>query len=230
MKGLLFILFFASVHPAFSQVQHFMIQKESASYTIEQTIKAKPSNQFLSATNWSTWQGMPANGSGNVTAGAIYSDLRDITNTATSVDFVAVDGFTGSSGSVSPTTGTDVNIFCSNTLTSHGWTTTASTVNFRLTGLTVGKYYQIGLYSSTFNYLGISISFGSGINTVPAYATGNNYGTCGPGDDLDDPAIKWIYNIQPNGSGEIDFFITRTAGTETGFGGLIIQRSNIAKP
>jgi hypothetical protein len=212
-----------------AQTRFFMLQAAAGGGgggTLERTWKAKPANQYMGTTQWSGWSGMPGTGDNTIPAGTSWL-LRDITNSnASSITFVATDAWTGSSGSMGTNgTGTaDGGIFCLDQLTMHGWETTAASVVFKITGLTAGKYYDIGIYANSENFrsLSQSVAFSSG-GSIASYSTGNNYGACGPGDDLDDPAVKWVTNQQPT-AGEITVTITRTAGTGIVLSGVFVKQ------
>jgi hypothetical protein len=228
-KLLLLMIVFAAFTSVSAQTQFFMLQQSAASATLERTWKIKPANQFMSTTQWSGWSGMPGTGDNSIPAGTTWL-LRDINNSnASSISFVATDGFTTSGGSIGTNGGTtNGGIFCLDQLTMHGWLTTTATVSFKITGLTAGKYYDIGIFANSENYKGLtqSVAFSSG-GSIASYASGNNYGACGPSsDDLDDAAIKWVTNQQPT-SGEITITITRTnaSGTaEIAFSGLFVKQ------
>jgi hypothetical protein len=203
-------------------------------YTVERTWKIKHANQFMSQSQFSGWHTLPGTSDNTIPAGTTWSNLRDSANvTTSSIGFVAIDAWTGSGNSTGPANpgGAGTGIFCDNILTMAGWVNTAvTTLTFKITGLTAGKYYQIGIFANTENYKGNyqSASTSSG-GSASAWKTGNNYGDCGPGDDLSDAAIIWIYNNTPT-SGEIIITLNRTAGTEICLSGLIVQQTNIAKP
>jgi hypothetical protein len=232
MRKLILTLMVLATLSVQAQQKFFMIMGAAGggSGTLERTWKVKPVNQFLGTTQFSGWSALPGSGDNSIVAGTTWL-LRDITNSNTSsISFVATDGFTTSGGSVGTngTGTTNGGIFCLDQLTMHGWLTTASTVSFKITGLTAGKYYDIGIFGNSENFKGLtqSVAFSSG-GSIGSYSTGNNYGACGPSaDDLDDPAIKWVTNQQPT-SGEITITLTRTNGTGTAeivFSGLFIQQ------
>jgi hypothetical protein len=204
----------------------------AAPYSVERTWKLKMANQYLSPTGISTWATLPATADNTIPAGTTWTALRDNTNVSTGgIGFVATSGFTGSGGSIGTNGGTaNGGIFCSDQLTMHGWTSTATTTTFKITGLTAGKYYQIGIFSNTENYMGNTQSATAPGGSLATWATGNNYGACSTGtEDLDDPAIKWIYNNTPT-SGEITITLTKVAGTYAAVNALIVQQSSVAHP
>ena len=200
-------------------------------YTVERMYKMKFSNQYVGETGQSGWQGLQASGDGTVAAGYTKTVIRDSTNISTgSIGFAAVTGFTGSTGSCPKQATANTSIWCVDEIIVQAWTTTAATNTFKLTNLNPAKFYQIGFVSNSPNYLGISLKFGVGANETAAFASGNNYGACGPGDDLDDAAIKWIYNVQGDGSNEATITMTRTAGSDMMLNNMIVLETNIAKP
>jgi hypothetical protein len=237
MKRILTYLLFAiatvasvsAPQPVQAQVKFFMVQASAGggSGTMERQWAVKPANQYMATTQYSGWTTLPGSADNSITAGTTWL-LRDITNSSTSsISFVATDYWLGSGNSVgnAPPGGTNTGVFCIDVLSMGGWvTTSATTETFKITGLTAGKYYDIGLFASTENYKGNaqSASFTSG-GSISSWTTGNNYGTCGPGDDWDDPVIHWVTNQQPT-AGEISITLTRTAGTEVALSGVFIKQ------
>lgn len=234
MRRILFCLLLVVSFVAQGQQQFFMLDKSTGgggSYTVERTYQLNFTNQYITETGTSGWQGLQANGSGTVTAGYSKTSIRDNTNNSTSsIGFTAVTGFTGSSGSAPKAAGTNASVFCVDLIVQHTWISTATTNTFKLTNLTPGKYYQIGILSNTVAWLNVQVKFGVGANETATFDTDDNYGSCGPGDDFDDTAVKWIYNVQGDGSGEASIVLTRMAGTEMNLNAMVVLQTNIAKP
>ena len=199
------------------------------SYTVERRWNIHPGNQFVAATALSGWHFLPATSNDTVPNGTAYTNLRDSTNSTTNpISVTATSLWSGSSGSVGPTSGGGAGSDwgCSDIIVQHAWTTTG-TASIKIGGLVAGKYYQIGVLANTFGFEGISQSWNVGGTTISSYATGNQYGTCA-GDDLTDPVIKWVYDRQADGSGEIAISVTKTAGSYAAFTAMVILQTNIA--
>lgn len=202
-----------------------------ATYQVERIYNINMTNQFISETSITSWQGMQANGSGNVTAGYSKTAIADEDGISTgSIGFTAVTGFTGSSGSGPENpAGNNTSVFCNDFIINHGWISSASSVTIKLTNLQAGKYYQVGFLSNSVNWVGTSVKFSWGAVETAVFATGNNYGDCTPGGDYEDAAVKWIDNITGDVNGEASIVITRTAGSETWLNAMVVFETNVPK-
>jgi hypothetical protein len=202
-----------------------------SSYAVERTFKLKFTNEFIPETSKSGWQGFAAtSGGGVIAAGYTKTVIRDDANSSTgSIGFVAVTGFdVGTGGNPAGATAGSA-IWCDDEMVRHAWITNSATNTIKITNTVPGKYYQIGFLSNSENYKGVQLKMGIGASETAVFASGNNYGACG-GDEMADPAVKWSYNVQGDGTNSITITFTRSAGTEMDLTNLYVLQTNTAKP
>lgn len=179
-----------------------------------------------------TWQGLAASSVALQTAnGVTKTNLKDNTAVASTIGLQTVGTWLGNSGSgpANPA-GVNTGVFPDIVIQQY-WGAGATSSSFKITGLTVGKYYQLGFHSNNMGYvnsIGTYTVAGATTVTSTSRTAGNNYGAVADG--LNSTSITWVKNIQCTAPGELTITVNVTGGSEMPLNALILQQSTTAKP
>lgn len=235
MKKILFIL---PLIPFFSQAQlvGFMaIKSGGTAYVMERQWNLNFTNEYVSeagpVVGSVTWQGLAASNAQLQAAGGVSkTNLKDNTAVASTLGLVTIGTWLGNSGSgpVNPA-GVDTGVFPDIVIQQY-WGAGATSSQFKFTGLTTGKYYQLAFHSNNAAFVGSSGTYTvAGLTTVTSASrtSADNYGAVADG--LNSTSLTWVNNIQCTAGGEITVTVNVAAGTEMPLNAIILQQSNIAK-
>jgi hypothetical protein len=217
MKKLLLFISLLFCTGLFGQQQFFMLQKTTAGGGTPEYYFLDAADEYLDGSaNPLGWQSPNTYNRSAAQLGTAPQTLSNLnksnaaqsTQTATSVSFTYISGWTGTTAMA--TTGNDGGVFDDNVLTK-GWIA-ANGAQFKFSGLDNAKQYTLYVLFDAFNWEGGVQSFTVGATTSNQVEQGNNYGnnTTYPNWE-NDPALTKVINISPS-SNEITATINNISG------------------
>lgn len=209
-------------------------------YVIEKTFLLNFSSQYVaeSTGNYNNLQHL-VNGDVTIAGNFVKGSLIDNTAAASTLSVTNQTAFLGADGggiTSGQTAGVDNNSGVVPDQVLRGKWVYDPSSQIKITGLTVGKYYNFYMLANGSGGDNALVNFTIGTTTTPNRQQNvpTNLGNIGTvaGPMFDDTALDAITGVQPNGAGEVIITCTRVAG---GFGtGAInfigIEETNIARP